>query len=357
MMRKSWTLLVVLGIVSGLLPALGLWLPGHVRASEWRQPFDSLLPGADCAMRGGALGGPRWAEQALSGPRAAEQALSGPRAAIPPASNFILYTRSDSTCWLKDTTGDRQIIANCQYPRLSPDGRYIVYRRGDIHNGDLYVRDLETDVDTLALANDDYIDSFSWTPDGSKIVFDYACGIYAVDRDGTNEQQLVGAWPAFGYCLNDAPDCNPVDGRLTWLNWNYAIGAADADGQNPYWVPNTAVDDVYPAWSPDGQWIAFLRDYINLYKIRPDGSSLVQLSFLADPDAVIDTGYAWTADGNWVVAAVEVSEVKRLYAIAADGSGRTMALNTQAGADPIQVGSAGILVSHRVYLPLLVKQP
>ncbi len=185
------------------------------------------------------------------------------------------------------------------------------------------------------------MDSFSWTPGGTRIVFDYACGIYSINCDGSSQQQLVGAWPASGYCVNDAPHVNPVDGRIAWLNWNHGIAVADRDGR----------------------WIAFLRGYGNLYKIRPDGTGLTQLTFYADPDAVIDSGsWAWTADSNWLVVPAQVASrvlhgrrevhglVTCLVAVATDGSGQTLPINTLAGQDPDHVGAVGTVVVEIQYL-------
>lgn len=329
--RASILLVVSLGLL------LGLSLPSNVRAGEWREPFSSARP-----------------------TDSSEESISAhSQGVILPTSDFVLYSRYDSSysCWLLDDAGDRQIIANCQFPRLSPDGRYIVYRDGDIHYGDLHVLDLQSDTDTEVFANDDYVCGFAWTPDGSQIVFDYECYIYAIDRDGTDMTQLTGAWPPSGYCNNDAPHSNPVDGRLAWLNWSYYIAVANHDGTNPGWVPNTTYDDVYPVWSPDGLWIAFLRDYGDLYKIHPDGTGLTQLTFLTDPDWIVDMGgWAWTADGKWLVIPAEIDGARNLYAVASNGSGQMIKLATQESEAHDFVGSAGILEFFTVYLPVVLKE-
>jgi 1-deoxy-D-xylulose-5-phosphate synthase len=88
---------------------------------------------------------------------------------------------------------------------------------------------------------------------------------------------------------NDAPNSNPLDGRIAWLNWSYSIAVAGAGGENPAWVPNPTHDDIYPVWSPDGAWLAFLRDYTDPYKIRPDGTGLTRFQ-KAFPERYYDVG-------------------------------------------------------------------
>jgi len=281
-----------------------------------------------------------WAALLAIAPVIMVLAVPGAAQEIDPASEFVLYSCMDGYNWLKDSHGDRQILEGEQ-ARLSPDGRYIVYRDDDIPSGDLWVHDLLTANDTFLFNGYDYLDSFAWTPDGSQIVFDHSCGIYVINRDGTGQQQLVDNWPPGGNdCLNDGVHVNPVDGRLAWLNWDFDIAVSEPDGDNPYWVPNTD-GGVYPVWSPDGAWIAFF-DYSNLYKIRPDGSNLTQLSFLPGSDDVEMTG-AWTQDGQWIAAPAEDGGVGRIFLFATDGSGRMLQVDVQTATEPWYVGSIGNL--------------
>jgi len=337
MSHKLWKELIVVWIAAlSLLLVTWLFLPGDILAGDRGTLFSPVQ---------------------LTGHEAKANlpytTLVDTHSIITPTSYFILYSRADNTSWLKDDTGDNQILPGVR-PRLSPDGRYIVYRRGEVYEGDIYVYDLQTSVDTLVFLNDDYVVNYSWTPDGSQIVYDYRCRIYVMDRDGSNNQVLIDTWPGSRYCYNDSPHVNPTDGRITWENEFFGIAVADADGQNPYWIPNTQDLDYSPIWSPDGLWIAFWRDD-NIYKIHPDGSDLTQLTFLADPDWMENTG-AWTVDGSWMVAPAKVDGVMRLYVVAMDGSGRMLPVSTQAGEDPDYVGSAGSAGIHRIFLPLVLRE-
>lgn len=277
---------------------------------------------------------------------------------ISPMSGFILYGRDDGTSWLKDAHGDRMILDGHQ-PRLSPDGRYIVVRRWDIEQGDLYMHDLETEQDTLIFESNDYVVGFSWSMDGSRIYFDYSCVIYAIDPDGLNLEVIIEDWPPdadppWFNCYNDVPDVNPVDGRLAWHNENYGIGLSMGDGQNRHWLYNSAPMDWSPRWSPDGEWIAFHRAG-NLYKIRPDGTDLTQLTFLSAPDSMSFWTGAWEAGGGWLLTHATVSGDTSLYAVATDGSGMMAPLFTEPGAAPVYVGNAGSWDFHFVYSPLVVR--
>jgi hypothetical protein len=304
---------------------------------------------------------PNFSSAKLEGQRAlaARGGTSAPyqTSVISPTSGFLLYGRDDGTSWLKDADGDRMILDGRQ-PRLSPDGRFIVVRRWDSWQGDLYVHDLETEQDTLIFENNDFIVGFSWSIDGSRIYFDFACEIYAMDPDGSNQQAIVAYWPpddpdSHG-CYNDAPEVNPVDGSIAWHNQWYGIGLATGDGQNPHWLVNSAPEDLFPRWSPDGEWIAFYRAG-NLYKIRPDGADLTQLTFLSAPDSMSVRTGSWEAGGAWLLAPATVNGITSLYAVATDGSGKMAPLYTEPGAVPVYVGNAGSWDFHFVYLALVAR--
>jgi hypothetical protein len=295
--------------------------------------------------------------------RGDSQAVLGPTEAISPTSFFVVYGREDysnddSAAWLMDDVGDTQIITGAWWPVLSPSGRYIVYQaEGPSGGWHIYVRDLISTTDTTIFTATSFLESAAWTPDETRVVYDHDCGIYSVAREGGDEQTLVHSWPYYLLgCYNDAPQVNPMDGRLVWLNWQHSPGlaVADPDGQNPYWVTNTLQNDVYPVWSPDGEWIAFNRAWNDLYKIKPDGSDLTRLSYT---EGGVVNGGAWSADGAWLVWSAEVEGVMDVYAVASDGSGLMVPLGTTPGWAPHWVGGAGTLDIEvtRIFLPMVAR--
>lgn len=291
------------------------------------------------------------------------------QAVISPTSDFVLFERPDglnSTIWLlTDGVTQTQIITG-QRPRLSHDGRSIIYLAGDADPiySDIYVYDLATGTSTHLFANWDSIVYYSWATDDSRIFYDFRCHIYAMDPDGSDNQQITTGWPDSGidYCWNDNPDVNPVDGRLAWENEHYGLAVADADGSNPTWITNTQPGDFQPRWSPDGAWIAFFRDSDaadddNFFKIRPDGTGLTKLTSLAGDDAnEMEYLGGWTPDGDYVVGTGEVNGIQAIYAVSADGSQLMAPLLKENGADLYFVGGIGDveIVFHKVYLPLIL---
>jgi hypothetical protein len=279
---------------------------------------------------------------------------------ITPTSNFVLYSRNatpEDSIWIMDDAGDRQLMPGA-HPRLSPDGRYIVHKRDHTWEGDIYVRDLETGQDTKVFTSTDIAANYGWTPDGSQIVFDHWCTIHVMERDGSNQQEIIGDWPYSGddNCYNDSPSVNMVDGRIAWDNVRHGIGLADADGQNPHWIPNTVPGDVWPSWSPDATWIAFYKDSEdeakNYYKIHPGGTGLTQLTYLSLENDGFGPAGPWSADGEWLVAPGTVDGVDGLYAVSTSGNGIVVPISIRAGAGADFVGSVGNLEINQVFLPL-----
>ncbi len=251
---------------------------------------------------------------------------------------------------------DRDVIFVGGYPRMSPDGNYVVYMRDGEANGyrgKLWLRDLQTGADTMIFDNPDWIASYSWTADSQHIILDYYCNIYEIDRSGSNLHQL---WNAPN-CWEDAPAVNLLDGRIAFHNvqGGGGIGLVEANYSNRRIITNTMAGDMWPAWSPDGQWISFLRTGndntlpANYFKIHPDGSGLTQLTFAAKASDSFGPIGAWTADGSRIIAPGRQGHTAgtftNIYSFLADGSGAVALIFTQPGALIDRVGSVGLFPS------------
>jgi TolB protein len=236
--------------------------------------------------------------------------------------------------WLMnmDSSGVRQLTdmpGGTETPVFSPDGRKIVF--------DVYVSDGNNDVFTMNIDGSGltqlthspgYDGHPHWSTDGQRIVFnsdrsspdpeapwsDRWHEIYSMRADGTDVRQHTHCESVCTYG-SLSPDGRRVlyrkviDGPA--FNWslghserNSEIFIADADGQNELNISNNAAFDGWPAWSPDGQRIAFATNRSGpantgqIWLMNPDGSGLRQLSkgpwSHAQP--------TWSADGKSIYA-------------------------------------------------------
>jgi len=140
-----------------------------------------------------------------------------------------------------------------------------------------------------------------WSPDGRLMVFSRCCnpdsaGIYIMQADGTN---LTRVRPD-----GTTPNWSPDGTRLVFACGS-ALCVMSVDGSGLSRISDPGLDgaDLYPAWSPDGREIAFIRlvSYDTPWQIwlmSTDGSNLRRLT---DPNASLQSAEqwpSWSPDGS-----------------------------------------------------------
>lgn len=173
----------------------------------------------------------------------------------------------------------------------------------------------------------------SFSPDGSKVVFNKEGGIYVAEADGSGETQLTeepsDSSPAFSpdgefiafsriiereiYTMNaDGSDQKPLTdgleelfggftGSLAWNPQEMEIAfsandGGDSDiytvdfpkGDNLQQVTDDSLENFSPAYSPDGQTIAYASSYDgygDIYTIAADGSEMGNPTQITDSDS------------------------------------------------------------------------
>jgi Tol biopolymer transport system component len=214
-------------------------------------------------------------------------------------------------------------------PVLSPDGRWLVYgTRYEAKTG-LRIRDLETGAerwlaypvqrdDQESLASLDVLPGMSFTPDSRELVVSYGGKIWRVPADGSAPTPVpfrvrtkleVGPELAFTYRLTDSTEFtvrqirdavpSPDGRRLAFVALD-RLYVMDFPGGTPRRLTTDDVVEAHPAWSPDGQNIAYVtwqRDGGQLRRVRSTGGAQATLS----TSAAFYTQPAWSPDGARIV--------------------------------------------------------
>jgi TolB protein len=156
-----------------------------------------------------------------------------------------------------------------QRPAWSPDGKQLAFARHRAAEILLYVCAADgSNERRLTERNEPEYDAV-WSPDGSRLAF-------AFDKTAPNQGDIDV------YTVSaDGKDLQPVatsEGKLSHEEW--------------------------PAWSPDGKWIAYTStrdDNQELYIARPDGSEKRRLT----TDPALDAHPSWSPDGLRIAFATD----------------------------------------------------
>jgi len=167
----------------------------------------------------------------------------------------------------------------------SPDGQWLLFSSTRPFNGAWSLWLARPDGSDLHPLTSGWGDAPAWSPDGGRIAYeglDPAVGnvVEVMNADGSGAHRLTSATQP-----ETAPSWSPDGTRIAFgrytSDWRtssaHAIFVADADGSNERQVTFGDAYDDHPVWSPDGQWLLFGRGG-QLYRVRADGSGLVQLA-------------------------------------------------------------------------------
>jgi PKD repeat protein len=162
----------------------------------------------------------------------------------------------------------------------------------------------------------------SWSPDGSRIAFTRQAadpGVYAMNADGSNLVRLTTAPPGDPYLLQvgEGPAWSPDGAWIAFVCLNDSHSATvckvriDGDAKPELVHPSLSGQVSSPAWSPDGTRIAFTSDgnfsdiWFDIWVMAPDGSGLTAL-ITHTPGAPNPWEFyqpAWSPDGQRIAFA------------------------------------------------------
>lgn len=240
-------------------------------------------------------------------------------------------------------------------PALSPDGSRIAFSAKVNERYQIFVMNSDGTGEkqlTYNVNGQTGVSGLDWSRDGKRIVYTLKLSdnpsiqsydIYTMNADGTEQKKLTPQpmealltphWSPDGNQIifqtrGNSPDspATPVDPTLrTHL---YVIGA---DGSDLHQLTQSTYNELFPAWSPDGQFIVFLsggasNSEFGLYRIDADGTHPTQISHTLFSQPV------WSPDGKYLAATlsekVNDNWISNIYVMNVDGSNPIKITDTQ----------------------------
>jgi len=248
--------------------------------------------------------------------------------AVTPDHSRVVFAADDgangSRIWSWDTESNGQEIllecknAYCSELTWSPDSRGLLYSRLDFdpeinpaNVQTIWWLDLET-LESEPLFQDALTPGFSprWSPDGKWLSYTsinpLEIKIYQMESGQSHTLPSGLGYPAAWSPSSDQVILQDLNwGEYGYLNKLFSYSLDDE------WLTMLAFgesfDESYPAWSPDGEWLAVVRrawvedmpeSYNQVWIMRPDGTDARQMT---ETENYAYGQPAWSADSRYLV--------------------------------------------------------
>ncbi|MBI3666025.1 MAG: PD40 domain-containing protein [Acidobacteria bacterium] len=245
---------------------------------------------------------------------------------------FVSNRTGYKEIWAMDYDGSNQVPIT-QYksitinPEISPDGSMLAFTTFARGNPGIFIHSLETNrrltfYNQVASLNA----TPSFSPDGKRLAFASSASgraqIYIANIDGSNLRRISNS-----LAVEVEPKFNPRTGaQIAFVSGRAGppqIYLTDADGTNVQRLtPGGGGDAVNPAWSPDGQRIAFAwtkgfePGNYNIFIQEVATGTLTQLTFGAGRNE----HPSWAPDGRHIVFASNRAGGTQIWTMLADGT-------------------------------------
>lgn len=225
------------------------------------------------------------------------------------------------------------------HARWSPNGRYLTYASNEnatFHN--IYVMDMRTQQRwqlTDHPANDT---TPTWSPDGTEIIFvsnrSGKYRIYKMDINGEKLSQLTKGGSDWGPAWS--PDGKWIAYKTLQPDQRVYLYIVSADGRKPRQLAEVAAKGRSAAWSPDSKKIAFSTWELGIgpkiATIDVESGKLHRVTLggrIPGGRAFMKYSPAWSPDGKWIAYVSDNLEILHktfLYVVDAAGEERAESL-------------------------------
>lgn len=163
-------------------------------------------------------------------------------------------------------------------PRFSPDGRRLAFSMGNGAAADVWVKDLDRDAPSRLSSLPGENRWPVWTPDGKYIVFRSlkaeTRGLYWIRSDGSGEPHRLTDGKLGEYPYSFSPDGKHLAYSRHGNGGKPDIFTAPIEGDEghpqlgkPELFVGTPAVEVYPAFSPDGRWLAYCSNETDTHEV------------------------------------------------------------------------------------------